>query len=100
MEGILERALEEINMRLKRNKSKILPTLEVVRSDDMSLQASLKRKASADNVGGCRPPFASSYTKLQSLSTEFMCEIMAELSEGKLTKPELQLMERTAKGTA
>eukprot|EP00971_Amphidinium_carterae_P350787 6491738-Amphidinium_carterae.2 len=102
MESILERALEEINTRLRRNKSKILPTLEIVRSDDSSLQAGLKRKASSENVDGSasRPPFASSYTKLQSLSTEFMCEIMAELSEGKLSKAELQLMERTSKTTA
>eukprot|EP00971_Amphidinium_carterae_P200613 3981071-Amphidinium_carterae.1 len=39
MEGILERALDEIVVRLRKNKQKILPTLEVVRSDNSSLQA-------------------------------------------------------------
>jgi len=97
MDGLLDEALAEINRKLRKNKAKIFPVLQIVRSADSSLSTGLKRKGSGDQIGNARKPFATSYNKLVSLASDFMVECIFELANGKFTKNDRDVLERLSK---
>eukprot|EP00971_Amphidinium_carterae_P051791 1019660-Amphidinium_carterae.2 len=101
MESMLDEALTEIQKRLQKNRSRILPTLQMLRSQDQALgiTAGQKRKSQSLPDAGVRQPFHKSYHRLAQLCAEFKAEVISAGTEGRISVEELLLVEKTSRGS-
>eukprot|EP00971_Amphidinium_carterae_P352731 6492718-Amphidinium_carterae.1 len=88
-----QRALDEINRRLLKQKSKIFTVVEMLRHDDLS-SSSNKRKANCIDASE-RAPFNPGYTQLKQVERAFVASVIAESSN--LNADELVVLEKYAK---
>eukprot|EP00971_Amphidinium_carterae_P017750 349807-Amphidinium_carterae.1 len=101
MDAMLDQALEEVTKRLQKNRSRILPMLQMLRSQDQALgvAAGQKRKHSTLVDAGSRQPFHKSYHRLAQLCVEFKAEVISSCTVGRLSLEDLMLVEKTSKGS-
>eukprot|EP00971_Amphidinium_carterae_P340512 6478889-Amphidinium_carterae.1 len=101
MDSMLDQALEEIQKRLQKNRSRILPTLQMLRSQDQALgiAAGQKRKHASSLDSGVRQPFHKSYHRLAQLCVDFKAEVISVCTDGRISVEELLLVEKTSKGS-
>eukprot|EP00971_Amphidinium_carterae_P143426 2841480-Amphidinium_carterae.1 len=92
MPAVLEDALAEMNAKLRRQPSKILPLLQVLRTQDVSTK---KRKAQCDT----KLAFNSTYCKFEKIPLDFAEKVIAAGSNGALTVEDVQAAERCVRGT-
>eukprot|EP00403_Amphidinium_massartii_P022661 CAMPEP_0178403628 /NCGR_PEP_ID=MMETSP0689_2-20121128/17467_1 /TAXON_ID=160604 /ORGANISM="Amphidinium massartii, Strain CS-259" /LENGTH=417 /DNA_ID=CAMNT_0020024589 /DNA_START=9 /DNA_END=1260 /DNA_ORIENTATION=+ len=96
-----ERALKEIERRLRRNSARIFPVLEMVRHDDLAAVAGgggrMRRGASSDLALADRPPFAKSYVRISQVPKEFLAEFYGNLTQHSMN--DYLLLEKTSRGS-
>eukprot|EP00971_Amphidinium_carterae_P062225 1231768-Amphidinium_carterae.1 len=92
-----QRALEEINRRLLKQRSKIFTVVEMLRHDDLSA-SSKKRKtgSSIEQDPAERAPFNLGYTQIRQVEKGFLASIIAQCST--MSVDELMTMEKYSKG--